>query len=52
MMLLCRLLLLAAALVPGACAGGTFIEYPLFPRQTCPTCWDDLHQGPDSPRPR
>jgi hypothetical protein len=52
MTLLCRSLLLLAALVSTGCAGGTFVDYPIFPRQSCASCWDDLYQGSDPPRPR
>jgi hypothetical protein len=43
---------LVALLGCAGCAGGNFVDYPLFPGQTCPTCWDDLYQGSDPPRPR
>jgi hypothetical protein len=49
---LVRCAFLLAALGCAGCAGGTFIHYPSFPGQSCATCWDDLYQGSDPPRPR
>jgi hypothetical protein len=49
---LMRCALLLAALGCAGCAGGTFVDYPFFPGQSCATCWDDLYQGSDPPRPR
>jgi hypothetical protein len=43
----CALLFLIVLACSG-CTGGVFIDAPSFPGQSCPTCWDDLHQGPDS----
>lgn len=50
--LLARSIVLLLVLATGSCTGGVFVDYPLFPGQTCPTCWDDLYQGSDPPRPR
>jgi hypothetical protein len=44
--------LLLLALAAAGCAGGTFIDLPLVPRETCPTCWDDLYQGEGASRRR
>jgi hypothetical protein len=44
--------LLLALLGCIGCTGGTFVDLPLFPGQSCSTCWDDLYQGSDPPRPR
>jgi hypothetical protein len=44
--------LLLALLGCAGCTGGTFVDLPLFPGQSCSTCWDDLYQGSDPPRPR
>jgi hypothetical protein len=31
------------------CTGGVFVNYPIFPGQSCPSCMDDLTRGPDAP---
>ncbi|MBX6366667.1 MAG: hypothetical protein IRZ04_01730 [Rhodospirillales bacterium] len=49
---LARSAVLFLVLAMASCTGGLFVDYPLFPRQTCPSCWDDLYQGSDPPRPR
>lgn len=41
-----------ALLLCAGCTGGTYVQFPTFPSASCPTCWDDLYQGSDPPRPR
>jgi hypothetical protein len=49
---LARSAALLLVVATASCTGGVSVDYPLFPRQTCPSCWDDLYQGSDPPRPR